>query len=177
MARIGEWVTRCTRALDPHIQSEIMGSYRRGAETSGDVDMIFYSEKEDIPNDFLATLAASLKQSGFLLDTLVGGTCKYQCLVRLPQGLCRQLDLWIVKYEELGAALLHFTGNDIFNRSIRLLASKKGMSLNEHGLFKNVIRKNREKLNKGIRIAGETEQGIFDALGIPYRPPTERTVF
>jgi len=40
----------------------------------------------------------------------------------------------------MGVALLYFTGNDIFNRSMRLLTSKKGMRLNQHTLFKDVMR-------------------------------------
>jgi DNA polymerase IV len=80
-----------------------------------------------------------------------------------------------VPEEEMGAALLYFTGNDIFNRSMRLLASKKGMRLNQRGLYRDVIRdRNRQKINEGTLVEGRDEKKIFDVLGVPWREPTER---
>jgi hypothetical protein len=62
-----------------------------------------------------------------------------------------------------------------FNRSIRLLASKKGMRLNQRGLYKDVIRgKNRERLTEGTLVEGESEKRIFEILGVPYREAHER---
>lgn len=76
---------------------------------------------------------------------------------------------------EYGAALLYFTGNDIFNRSIRLLASKRKMRLNQCGLYKNVIRgDNREKLTQGQLVEGKSEKRIFEILGVQWREPHER---
>lgn len=76
---------------------------------------------------------------------------------------------------EYGAALLYFTGNDIFNRSIRLLASKRKMRLNQRGLYKNVIRgDNREKLTQGQLVEGKSEKRIFEILGVQWREPHER---
>jgi DNA polymerase IV len=75
----------------------------------------------------------------------------------------------------MGAALLYFTGNDIFNRSIRLLARKKGMRLNQHGLFKNVMRgKAMVKMNEGELVESKSEKKIFECLGVPWRPPEHR---
>jgi len=76
---------------------------------------------------------------------------------------------------EFGAALLYFTGDDIFNRSIRLLAGKMNMRLNQKGLYKYVMRASgREKLNEGTLVEGSDERKIFDILGVPWRPPHER---
>lgn len=103
----------------------------------------------------------------------------------------------MVPWDERGAALLYFTGNDIFNRSMRLLASKKGYGLNQRGLFKDVMRgPRREKLTEGTKVEGRDEkvslhpvpvpkrrgvlmivsgsQRIFEILGVPYRTPEER---
>jgi len=75
----------------------------------------------------------------------------------------------------MGAALLYFTGNDIFNRNMRLLASKKGMRLNQHMLFKDVMRgPGRTKLNEGTVVGGQDEKRIFDILGVPWHPPEHR---
>jgi DNA polymerase IV len=80
-----------------------------------------------------------------------------------------------VPEEEMGAALIYFTGNDIFNRSIRLLARKKGMRLNQKGLYKDVKRGRRgEKLNEGMLVEGQSEKKIFEVLGVPWREPEER---
>ena len=87
----------------------------------------------------------------------------------------RRIDLLLVPSAELGAGLLYFTGNDVFSRSIRLLASTKGMRLNQRGLYKDVIRgKNREKIAEGTLVEGKDERRIFEILGVPWRPPEHR---
>ena len=69
--------------------------------------------------------------------------------------------------DEIGAALLYFTGNDIFNRSVRLLARKKGMRLNQHGLYKDVLRgSNQAKLTEGTLLEGRDEKCLGDHLSI-----------
>ena len=71
--------------------------------------------------------------------------------------------------------MIYFTGNDIFNRSLRLLASKKGMGLNQRGLFKDTLRgRGREKVARGSCVASECERKIFEILGVPWRPPELR---
>lgn len=76
---------------------------------------------------------------------------------------------------EFGAALIYFTGDDIFNRSIRLLASKKHMRLNQRGLYKDVMRgPGRMKVSEGTLVEGADEKKIFAALGVPWRPPEQR---
>lgn len=76
---------------------------------------------------------------------------------------------------EYGAALIYFTGNDIFNRSLRLLASKKHMRLNQRGLYRDVNRgPGRQKLSEGVLVEGKSERKIFEILGVTYREPQER---
>lgn len=87
----------------------------------------------------------------------------------------RRIDLLLVPASALGASLLYFTGNDIFNRSMRLLASRKGMRLNQYGLYKNVLRgKGRVKETEGELLEGRSEKRIFELLGVPWREPEER---
>lgn len=69
--------------------------------------------------------------------------------------------------------ILDFTGNDLFNRSIRLLARKNGFRLNEKGLFKGVTK---DGSTTGENTGAETEEEIFAILGVPYRPPAQRTL-
>ncbi|KAL1642382.1 hypothetical protein SLS58_005456 [Diplodia intermedia] len=94
---------------------------------------------------------------------------------RKDQEVWRRLDLLLVPASQLGAALIYFTGNDIFNRSIRLLASRKGMRLNQRGLYKDVMRGwGREKITDGELVEGRDEKRIFEVLGVPWRPPEHR---
>jgi DNA polymerase IV len=124
-------------------------------------------------------LINSLKESNFLTHELATSRgehgSKWHGVSRLPNGIHRRLDLLFVPWKERGAALLYFTGNDIFNRSLRLLASKKGMGLNQHGLFKDTLRgPGRVRIASGPCIASESEEEIFRILEVPWRPPELR---
>jgi DNA polymerase IV len=180
----GNLVNRALKMLDPDFQATIMGSYRRGAKDSGDIDLIITKPGASVATlreVVFQTLVPSLLKSGFLKVKLATSSrhedgTKWHGASCLPSSKTwRRLDLLLVPEEEMGAALIYFTGNDIFNRSIRLLASKKGMRLNQRGLYKDVIRgKNGEKLNEGSLVEGRDEKKIFEILGVPWREPTER---
>lgn len=179
----GRVVRDAIRRLDPDVQVTIGGSYRRGAADSGDIDFII--TKPDTPIETLNTIIMSSvipllfgeKYLQFTLATTTGknGT-KWHGAARLPQPKTwRRVDFLLVPWDEMGAALIYFTGNDIFNRSIRLLASKKGFRLNQHGLWENVMRgKGRERITQGNLVEAKSERRIFQVLGVPYRPPEHR---
>ncbi|KAL7752571.1 hypothetical protein RI367_002105 [Sorochytrium milnesiophthora] len=174
--QIAEGVERVALELFPGAQVYAMGSYRRGAATCGDVDvMITHPTRDDVQ---LKPVLEKLGESEFVIDHLCNPDTvldKYMGVARLSKGhLPRRLDLLLVPFKELGAAMLYFTGNDIFNRSIRLLARQKGMSLNQHGLYRHVQRHRGNKLNDGEWIAGRTEMEIFEALRVPYLTPEQR---
>ncbi|KAF2691210.1 hypothetical protein K458DRAFT_438871 [Lentithecium fluviatile CBS 122367] len=180
----GNFVTSALNKLDPEFQAIIMGSYRRGAKDSGDIDLIITKPGASVSmlrEIVFQKLVPSLFKVGFLKVKLAtfsrheDGTMWHGASCLPSSKTWRRLDLLLVPGEEMGAALIYFTGNDIFNRSIRLLASKKGMRLNQRGLFKDAIRgKNREKLNKDTLVEGKDEKKIFEILGVPWREPTER---
>ena len=87
----------------------------------------------------------------------------------------RRIDFLLVPESEMGAALIYFTGNDIFNRSMRLLASKKGMRLNQRGLYKDVLRgAGRARVTEGELLEGRDERKIFEILDVQWRRPEER---
>ncbi|KAI9775978.1 MAG: hypothetical protein M1839_000677 [Geoglossum umbratile] len=181
----GDIVTSSAHSIDPQLQVVIMGSYRRGAETCGDIDFMITKQNASIfelRNILLDELIPSLfaqdfLQVGLAVTSKTTGT-KWHGASRLPGrdgAKWRRVDFLLVPTEEMGAALIYFTGNDIFNRSIRLLASKKGMRLNQHGLWKDVIRgQNRERMTQGTLLEGKSERRIFELLGVPYRPPEHR---
>jgi DNA polymerase IV len=90
-------------------------------------------------------------------------------------GVWRRIDFLLVPADELGAAMLYFTGNDVFNRSMRLLARRKGMRLNQHGLFSRVDDVSGRRPTRTAQLLhGRDEREIFAALGVPWREPVDR---
>jgi DNA polymerase IV len=75
----------------------------------------------------------------------------------------------------MGAALLYFTGNDIFNLQHETVGQQEGHEIESAHAFKDVMRgPGRTKLNEGTVVGGQDEKRIFDILGVPWRPPEHR---
>ncbi|EON96909.1 putative dna polymerase protein [Phaeoacremonium minimum UCRPA7] len=197
---LGEYVKKAASRLDPQVELLIGGSYRRGSDSSGDIDFIVTKKGTTSSNDlvpFLQKLLSVLEKDGFIVATLAALNAhrssredpgsKWHGCCALPhspgssngsnanQRVWRRIDFLLVPETEYGAALIYFTGNDIFNRSIRLLASKKGMRLNQRGLFKDVMRgPARQKITEGDLVEGRNEKRIFEILGVRWREPSQR---
>ncbi|ESZ92213.1 hypothetical protein SBOR_7400 [Sclerotinia borealis F-4128] len=194
---LGAHITSTAASLDPEIEITIGGSYRRGAKTSGDIDIIIskpHTTSTTQLTPFLSSLVKALTTSHFLVAALAvphnnEGSKWHGCCVLPPSSpspssphtspsppTWRRIDFLLVPASELGAALLYFTGDDIFNRSMRLLAGKKGMRLNQRGLYRDVMRErgSRKKVMEGTLVEGRDERAIFRILGIPWREPEER---
>ena len=177
-------VREAIQETDDELELVVGGSYRRGLADSGDIDILITKKsagKELIRTLVLDVIVPNLTSSGFLKASLATGrsdeeTSKWHGASALPGSpVWRRLDLLFVPGHETGAALIYWTGNDIFNRSIRLLASRKGMRLNQHGLFKDAMRgKGREKVTEGELVESKSEKEIFGHLGVPWRPPEHR---
>ena len=183
MRQHDKYVCDAVRKIDGSLQFTIGGSYRRGAAESGDIDFIVTrldSPLETIRALMLDQIIPMLFTSGYLKVGLAttdkGGGSKWHGAAMLPgHHVWRRIDFLFVPWDELGAALIYFTGNDIFNRSIRLLARKKGMRLNQRGLWKDVVRsKSRARITQGTLVEGKDEKNIFELLGVPWRPPEHR---
>ena len=185
VAAHGAVVTKALKDIDENFEATVMGSYRRGASDSGDIDIIIThlsASLAQIRATVFDTLVPSLFKQGFLKASLAtmrkheaSGT-KWHGASCLPGSIVwRRMDLLVVPASEMGAALIYFTGNDIFNRSMRLLARKKGMRLNQKGLYSDAKRGRRgEKLNEGVLVEGRSERRIFEVLDVPWREPNER---
>ncbi len=134
------------------LQVVVAGSYRRGQETVGDLD-ILVSAKSNSP----------VMQHFVDYDevTKVVSKGSTRATVFLRSGL--QVDLRVVESQSFGAALHYFTGNKAHNIKIRQLAQQRGLKINEYGVFKG-----------SNRIAGKTEQSVFKSVGLPYIPPELR---
>ena len=147
---------------------EIVGSYRRGAETSGDIDVIITGEKSDIYKKFVDELL----KTGIILEVLSRGQSKTLVITRLPgkDKIARRVDFLYAPQDEFPFAILYFTGSKIFNTIMRQYALDKGYTFNEHGIYKLENKKKGEKVERKFR----DEKDIFDFLGLQYKTPLER---
>ncbi len=128
------------------------GSVRRFSETVGDVDIVVASTD---PGRVHAAVVEFAEVSG-----IVGsGDTKTSFLTR--EGL--QVDIRTVAPDQLGSALLYFTGSKAHNIQLRQRSIDKGWLLSEYGLFEG----------DGV-VASKTEEEVYSALGMQYVPPTMR---
>ncbi|KAG0249976.1 hypothetical protein BG011_008774 [Mortierella polycephala] len=189
--QIGKVVGDAAKKLHPDIQSQVTGSFRRGKPDCGDIDIVVARPNIDDGDHLYQIMHHILKDlinEGFLVEHLSLPTYtedmankpkhfKYMGICKLPgeKQVHRHIDILVVPWIHLGSTLLYFTGNDICNRSMRQLASNRGMRLSDKGLFINVIRnRDRKKVNEGQWVAGRTEREVFEYLGIKYLEPYER---
>ena len=143
-------------------ESMICGSYRRGEESSGDIDCLI---KGTVSID-LSTILEALIKTGIMVGHLAIGAYKYMGLCRVtPTSCVRRIDLLIVAEESWPYATLYFTGSKNLNVKMRAKALTMGMSMNEHGMTGN-----------GRDYPAKTEQDIFRMLGMEYIEPTKRSV-
>ena len=179
--QIAQYVAREASILRSGVEVIACGSFRRGKETCGDLDLLITHPNSKALQGFFSELIGKLEALGFLTDHLTTqhdqNQSKYLGVCQLPGGshLHRRIDLIVVPFNEKATALLYFTGSAHFNRSMRLHASKKGMSLSEHCLKKNVMRSSqRHKFNEGVVISTASEESVFEALDLPFLTPEER---
>ena len=146
---------------------EIVGSYRRGAESSGDIDVIITSDDERVYKKFIDKLIADK----IIIEVLSRGPTKCLVIAKLPgDKKARRVDFLYTVKEEYPFAVLYFTGSKIFNTVMRNRALKMGYTMNEHGMYKMDGKK------KGPKVAGTfgSEKDIFNFLGLVYKTPEER---
>ncbi len=135
-------------------QLVIAGSYRRRRETVGDIDMVATVKRG---SDFIDRFA----QYEDVVEVFGQGPTKASVLLR--RGL--QVDLRVVPEVSFGAALLYFTGSKPHSVVLRTIAQKRGLKVNEYGVY-------REKDN--TRLASRTEEEMYAALSLPYIEPELR---
>ena len=152
---------------DPNSKYEIVGSYRRGAQTSGDIDVIITSNSASVYKNFIDEL---IKQK-VIIHVLSRGLSKTLVIAKLPgNNVARRVDFLYSPPEEFPFAILYFTGSKAFNTVMRQKAVEQGYTLNEHGLS---LMENKVKGQK-VDQSFENEQAIFDFLKLEYKTPIER---
>ena len=138
---------------------EVVGSVRRRKETIGDLDILVIAEDEDRMKimDYFTSLPE-------VDEILVKGPKKSSVVMKF-EGKERQVDLRIFKKDEWGAALQYFTGSKQHNVHLREIAKEKGLKINEYGVY---------KVDTEEKIAGETEESVYKAVGMDWIPPELR---
>ncbi|MGI9474935.1 MAG: DNA polymerase/3'-5' exonuclease PolX [Rubripirellula sp.] len=148
-------------AIDQHMSKcdairkmEWAGSFRRGRETVGDLDLLVVANDRQVAMDHLESYPDR--------STIIArGDTKLSIRV----GKAFQVDMRIVEADEFGAALQYFTGSQAHNIHTRRLAKEQGLKINEYGVF---------SLDDEKRIAGATEDEVYAAIGLPWIAPELR---
>jgi DNA polymerase/3'-5' exonuclease PolX len=151
-------------------EMEIVGSFRRGAESSGDIDALIRMPKGTNPKtakDHLALYVKVLEGFGYITDILALGEHKCMAVSKMYNGKPRRLDLLMTPVDEYAYALLYFTGSDRFNVAFRTFTENKGYKLNEHSLT---------PIKEGVPEVSYmySEKDIFKFLGLRYIEPSKR---
>lgn len=149
--------------IEQHLRSSgvagriaLAGSYRRGRDTVGDLDMLV-----EAPAAKASAVTTAFLGFARVKDTLERGDTRSRVL--LSNGL--QVDLRVIASESFGAAMQYFTGSKDHNIAVRTLAVKKGLTMNEYAVSRK---------KDGRRIAGATEEEVYRAVGLSWIPPELR---
>lgn len=145
---LADWL----RAAGGVARVEVAGSYRRGSASVGDLDILVVAAPgSDVMRRFVDFRDVA--------EVLSQGPTRASAVLR--NGL--QVDLRVVAPEAYGAALCYFTGSKAHNIALRKIAQRRGLKLNEYGVFRGKQ-----------RIAGATEEEVYGALGLRWIPPERR---
>ncbi|TWU41619.1 DNA polymerase/3'-5' exonuclease PolX [Novipirellula aureliae] len=147
---IGDYMKTCT-AIE---MIEWAGSYRRGRETIGDLDLLVVASDRTAAMDFFESFSG---RSG----TIMRGDTKIS--IRVAKAF--QVDMRLVDADQFGAALQYFTGSQAHNIHLRKLAKERDLKINEYGVFRN---------DDGSKVAGDTEQSVYQSVGLPWIAPELR---
>jgi len=151
---LAEEIVESLSRLDETEKINFAGSLRRKKETIGDIDILVTSQR---PEKIMKTFT-SLPQ---VREILAEGPTKSSVITKEDI----HVDVRVVEPISFGAALQYFTGSKAHNIKLRELAVKRGLKINEYGVF---------DVKTDRRIAGESEQEIYQILDLPFIPPELR---
>ncbi|XP_055776040.1 DNA polymerase beta [Salvelinus fontinalis] len=167
--------------VDTDYIGTICGSYRRGAESSGDIDILLthpnYTSVDEKQPKLLHAVVEHFESIGFITDTLSKGDTKYMGVCQLQRNdedeeeyLHRRIDIRLIPKDQYYCGVLYFTGSDIFNKNMRTHALEKGFTLNEY-----TIRPVGVTGMAGEPLMVDSEKDVFDYIQWKYREPKERS--
>lgn len=138
----------------PVARIEIAGSIRRRRESIKDIDLVATSP------DAAAVMEAFVNLPQ-VYDVSMKGPTRASVIIR--DGV--QVDLRVVEPESFGAALAYLTGSKPHNVRLREMAVKRGMKINEYGIFGD---------SDNVRLGGASEEDVYRLLDLPFIPPELR---
>ncbi len=154
--KIGNIVVHEVKEIMGVHRSMLAGSLRRQKETVGDIDVLISA-----PRWLWKRIIKKITTLPMVKKVLAAGQTKASVIVS-PNNV--QVDVRIVHNDEWGAALLYFTGSKEHNIALRSMAKQRGWKINEYGVFNM----------EGKKLAGETEEGIYQLFGMRFIPPEQR---
>ena len=167
MVKHSLFIHETIKSIDPAFKVTLAGSFRRQEKDSGDIDVLITHPNP--PPNAMKTISDAFVKANYIKDILALGDKKCLAVCKLkPHRTFRRIDLMITPKAEFAFAELYFTGSQQFNIVMRNQALALGLSLSEHGL-KDI--KTGELYNKHF----ETEEDVFNQLGMPYVAPQDRT--
>ncbi|KAK9119622.1 hypothetical protein Scep_017715 [Stephania cephalantha] len=163
------------------------GSFRRGKATCGDMDIIITHPDGKSHRGFLNQYVRHLKDMNFLREDLIFSTHSEQGTdsgVDTYFGLCTypgreqrlRIDFKVYPRSIYAFGLIAWTGNDVLNRRLRLLAESKGYRLDDTGLFLAAQTSGGKRARANVSLSFDTEKEVFDFLGFPCLEPQERNL-
>lgn len=176
---------KAIKQIDPDIKVKLCGSFRRGMDTSGDIDVLCTHPKFGLAQkgekksfNLIDRIVKKLKtDDGYIIDELSKGQHAFMGVCKLPkeksngERTARRIDIKLFPRETFYPALLHFTGSGEHNRQLSCIAINKGFKLSEYSLSPvgstGVV---------GDPLPVASEKDIFDMLGVPYREPSQRSL-
>lgn len=149
------------------LRFEVGGSYLRGKETSGDIDIILWSLIPHQVANYQYDLITCLKRINLLKDTLSHGSEMFQGVAYLDEEFpAVRIDIkFLNNINEYHYATLYFAGPDLLNRAMREKAKSMGLNLGNNEMT---------IISTGEHIYVRNQKDIFDLLGFEYKPPSER---
>ena len=171
------------KKLDPEFTANVCGSFRRGATSSGDIDILLthpsFTSTDKKKTELLKKVVKQLTDCGLITDTISMGESKFMGVCRLPKNdeekekvrHFRRLDLRLIPHDQYYCALLYFTGSDMFNKDMRGRAIENGFTLNEY-----TIRPMGSTGIPGEPLPVSSEEDVFDYVGMRFKAPSERNL-
>jgi DNA polymerase beta len=147
------------------------GSYRRGKEVSGDIDIIIthpeiITKSQAKVSNIMLRFIEQLKREKFIVDSFTSKKVqtKYMGICRYKNNPIRRIDIRFIAEESYYTALLYFTGSEQWNKKMRRVAKSMGYRLNEYWL----LDENKQPLSV------KSESDVFNYLNMEYMNPKDR---
>nr|QBK88926.1 MAG: DNA polymerase family X [Mimivirus LCMiAC02] len=173
--KIDKYLHKMAANIDPELFIIITGSYRRKKMYSNDIDILLTHPKIKTQRDikklhnYMIEFINKLKKHKFIVDDLTyeNYKTKYMGFCKYKSYPIRRIDIRYVPDNSYYTALVYFTGSKSLNIKLRNIAIELNYKLNEYGLYK-------KKNNRYIKMKIDSENDIFEKLGLEYIPPEFR---